>query len=81
LNEEQDENIDENNSNLVDSRNISILVQGNTFKTSASYYGTNILIITKLDTSAEYNELKRENRCGWGIKIHENTFNEIFGSC
>ena len=59
----------------------SITVEGNTFKASGSYYGTNVLIITKYDTSDNPLIANKDNRCGKGIQIIANNFNQIVGTC
>ena len=59
----------------------SIIVEGNTFKASGSYYGTNALLITKLDTSNNPAIANKDNRCGKGIQIIANSFTQIVGTC
>lgn len=52
----------------------------NTFELSASYFGTNLVVITKQDTSEEVTMVDGSNRCGAGIEVVNNTFNRIVGT-
>ena len=59
----------------------SIIVGGNTFTASGSYYGTNALLITKYDTSDNPAIANQDNRCGKGIQIIANKFTQVVGTC
>lgn len=58
-----------------------VVVSGNTFARSASYLGTNLVVITKQEATRVSQAIGSSSSCGQGVEVSYNHFASVVGSC
>jgi hypothetical protein len=59
----------------------TITVSNNSFSSSQSYIGTNLILVTKQDHDPRVSVTSIDHHCGKGIDISYNNFTSIVGTC